>query len=400
MRIGYFTDTFLPRIDGVVSTVHEHSQTLSSKGHKVIIYAPTYPNVNKDENLNGVIIKRQPSIPFPAYKGTRIPFPKTLDIYKSIYKLNPDIIHIHTPGPIGLMGILLAKVLKKPLIGTYHTLFSEALVYASPNAFFKQLGIKVPDKKLFEVQKVDLFFKKITWQTVNKIYSNCDLVIAPSLPIKDLLIKQGFKKNIEVLPSGIDGRIFTPDRIYKKSGFKILHVGRISYEKNVDVILKAFKIILDLLPTTKLIIAGDGPALNDIKDLSYKLDIYKNIEFTGFIDRGNLPKLYKEADVFVTASTMETLGLVVLEAMSCGLPVVAVNKYALPWLVKNNKNGFIIKPFSETEMAEGLIKILNNKTLATKFSKQSIKFAQNYNISDIIVKLENIYEKLLIPFTS
>jgi glycosyltransferase involved in cell wall biosynthesis len=394
MKIAYFTDTFLPRIDGIVSTVHEHTQILTTMGHEVIIYAPTYPGFDKNQNINNVVIKRQPSIPFPAYKGTRIPFPKTFKIYQSLVKLDPDVIHIHTPGPIGLMGILISKVLKKPLVGTYHTLFSETLVYASPNELFKKLGIKIPNKKTFENQKIGLFFKKLTWETVNKIYSNCNLVLAPSLPIKKLLIEQGFKKNIRVLPSGIDTRLFSTGKNIHKHSLKILHVGRISYEKNVDVVLKAFQIVLNSLPSAQLIIAGDGPALEDMKKLSKKLGIYKNIEFIGFINRINLPKLYKTADVFVTASTMETLGLVVLEAMSCGLPIVAVNKYALPWIVKNNQNGFIVKPFDKIVMSEKIIQILKDKTTAKKFKKKSVEIAHKYEVQKIIRKLELIYQNL------
>ncbi len=131
MKIACFTDTFLPRIDGITFTVYEHSQVLSQMGHKVRIYAPAYPKREKNEKLNGVTIERHPSVPLLTYGGARIPFPKTFEMYKSIKKFNPDIIHFHTPGPIGLMGIILAKILKKPLVGTYHTLFSEALIYAS-----------------------------------------------------------------------------------------------------------------------------------------------------------------------------------------------------------------------------------------------------------------------------
>jgi len=272
MKIAYFTDTFLPRIDGVTFTVYEHSQMLSKMGHKVRIYAPSYPERKKNENLNGVNVERHPSIPFPTYKGARIPFPKSFDMYKSIKKFNPDLIHFHTPGPVGLVGIILSKILKKPLVGTYHTLVSEALIYASPNEFFKLLGISVPNGRRAKTNKVNHLAKRITWQTVNKIYNQSDLVIAPSGPIKDLLISQGFEKKIEVLSSGINTKIYFPG-LKNKEKYTILHVGRIGYEKNTDVVIKSFKLVLQEIPKAKLVVAGDGPALGDLKQLSKKLKI-------------------------------------------------------------------------------------------------------------------------------
>lgn len=398
MKIAYFTDTFLPRIDGITFTIFEHSQSLSLKGHKIKIYAPSYPKDNKVQHQNGITIERHPSIPFPAYKGTRIPFPKTWSMYQSIKKFNPDIVHFHTPGTIGLMGILLAKILKKPLIGTYHTLFSESLVYASPQEFFKQLGITVPNIKIDKSNTGNAFAKKITWQTVNKVYSQSDLVLAPSPPIKDLLISQDFKKKIEIISSGIDTQTYSPSPKIN-DGYTILHVGRIGYEKNVDVIIKSFKLVLKEIPQAKLIIAGDGPALKELKELSRKLGVNKNIKFTGFVSRKDLPSLYTSASVFFTASTFETLGLVILEAMSSGLPIVAVDKYAVPWLVKQNENGFLAKPSNKKELSRYLVRILKDKKLAKRLGKNSRKFATAHDTKKTVIKLENIYKKAILDYS-
>jgi glycosyltransferase involved in cell wall biosynthesis len=394
MRIAYFTDTFLPRVDGVSSTVFEHSQSLARRGHQVFIYAPKYPNHSLDNHIDNITIKRQPSIPFPAYEGARIPFPKTLEIYKSIKKFDPDIIHIHTPHTIGILGILIAKILKKPIIGTYHTLYSETLIYISPNILLKKLGIETQNKNFLGNKKADDLFKDLASKTINGVYNNCDLVITPSLPIKQLLIDQELKKSIEVLPTGINNRLFFRDSKYQKTGLKIIHVGRISYEKNIDIVIKSFQIILETIPQARLILVGDGPALSEIKELSKKLHIEKSVDFIGQVARTKLPHFYSQADVFVTASTMETLGLVVLEAMSCGLPIIAVNKYALPWLVKNNKNGFLVKPFDFVNMAKMTIKILADKKIASKFGRASAKYSTNYNISKIIDRLERLYKSL------
>lgn len=397
MKIAYFTDTFLPRIDGITFTIFEHSQGLSLKGHKIKIYAPSYPKKNKIQHINGITIERHPSIPFPAYKGTRIPFPKTWSMYKSIKKFNPDVIHFHTPGTIGLMGILLAKILRKPLIGTYHTLFSESLVYASPQEFFKQLGISVPTLKVSKTNTANEFAKKLAWQTVNKIYSQSDLVLAPSSPIKDLLISQDFKKKIEIISSGINTQTYSPSPKINNE-CTILHVGRIGYEKNVDIVVKSFRLVLKEIPQAKLIIAGDGPALKELKELSRKLGIYKNIKFTGFVGREDLPNLYKSASVFFTASTFETLGLVILEAMSSGLPIVAVDKYAVPWLVKQNENGFLAKPSNKKELSNYLVRILKDKKLAKRLGENSRKFATAHDTKKTVVKLENIYKKVILDY--
>ena len=394
MRIAYFTDTFLPRVDGVTFTILGHSQILSSRGYKIRIYAPSYSKRAKTESIKNIIIERHPSIPLPTYKDAHITFPKTLSMYKSLKNFNPDVIHFHTPGTVGLLGILLAKVLKKPLIGTYHTFFSETLMYASPKELLKLLNIKLPDFHASKKEGENSFAKEFTSRVVNKIYNQSDLIIAPSLPVKEILKKQGIKKNIEVLPSGIDTTTFFPNRNKKKEKI-ILHVGRIGYEKNIDVVIKVFKRVLKEIPDAKLIIAGDGPALPDLRKLSSEIKITQNIEFMGMLDRKNLPQLYRNASVFITASTMETLGLVVLEAMASGLPIVAVDKYALSWLIKHSENGFLVKPFDETTMSKYLVEILKNKILCKNMGIKSRKLAITYDVKKVVVKIEKIYKDLI-----
>ena len=142
-----------------------------------------------------------------------------------------------------------------------------------------------------------------------------------------------------------------------------------------------------------LSIVGEGPALFALKNEVARLHLQDKVAFHGFLAHAELRKVYEQHDLFLTASTMETQGLVVLEAMACGLPCVGVAAYALPELIQNERNGFIVEPFAPQEMAQQALKILNKQTLYQRFSEQSIEIAKGHDIHSCAEKLELIYKK-------
>jgi glycosyltransferase involved in cell wall biosynthesis len=168
-------------------------------------------------------------------------------------------------------------------------------------------------------------------------------------------------------------------------------VGRISYEKNCDIVLNAFAIILKNIDAT-LDIIGDGPALNSLKAQAKDLHLENKVHFPGFIPHSALPGVYRNYDLFLTASTMETQGLVVLEAMAGGLPCIGVRSFALPELIHDGKNGFICDPYNHIEIAEKAILLLSDHRLYSIFSKQSIIIAKRHDIYKSAKELEAVYE--------
>jgi len=373
MKIAFFTDTFVPQTNGVVTSILNSTDRLARNGHKIMIFSPKIgKGLNLHKNIKVVELKSFNLL--PKYKEMEVRIPTFIKVLKNIRNFNPDVIHIHTPFGIGYEGFLCSKLLKKPLVGTYHTLLPD---------FLKHVSLAGLEKKEQT--------KNLTWKYSNLFYNRCDMVITPSNIIKKELKKHGLNSRIEVVSNGVDLNKFYR-KIIKNKKITILHVGRISYEKNVDVVLQAMKIV-SLYNKIKFIIVGGGPDLEKLK--KYAEGINLDVEFTGVIKNENLAGYYNKANIFVTASTIETEGIVILEAMACGLPIVGVNKLAIPEIVKNGKNGFVANENEPEDIAKYLIKLIKSKGLRNKLGRNSIKIARKYSLDNSVRKLENIYYSFL-----
>lgn len=406
MKIVHFSDAFFPNINGVTYSVDQFTQS-QAKDNEVRIYAPAYTRGRMMERRGKVDIRRYYSLPIPTYKDAHLTVPDLLDIYKSMSVMDPDIIHFHTPGSLGLVGVLMAKIMNLPLVGTYHTLFSEVLDYVSVR---RRL-----DKYLAAIDKaaagvgMDLGLlrngekneteestaQKLTWTVVNRIYNYSDKIVCPSQAIKrELVVRNIDQDKLAVINNGLDIKRFWPKKSYRM-GNRILHVGRLGFEKNVDVVIRAFSQIQAQLPRMSLVIAGDGPAKKELEKLAGELNLKNRVKFLGMVRRDKLPGVYRGADIFVTASDMETLGLVVLEAMASGLPVVAVDKYAMKDMVINGSNGFRVMPGDYQAMAEKILKLVASEELRAEMGEKSRKMSEKYSLEEMHVHLEKIYRKLV-----
>ncbi|MHB1275329.1 MAG: glycosyltransferase [Candidatus Humimicrobiaceae bacterium] len=377
MNIAIFSDTFYPRIDGIVITLLNSIQLLAEKGHKIKLYVPNYKNIKIREFHKNISIERHGSFKLIGYPNFRLAMPVPPKVTKSILSFKPDIIHVHTPGSLGIIGIICAKKYKIPLIGTYHAYLTAFLVCISPN------------KKINKSDKKHLS-SKIIWRLSNYFYDKCDLVIVPSESMKKEIKKSGLKAEVIFLSNGLNLDKFSQKKKYNNEA-KLLHVGRISFEKNIDIIIKSVGILSMEFPDIKLDIVGDGPALKNLELMTKKFDLEKNIHFLGFIDNNKLNEIYKEHDIFITASAIETQGIVILEAMASGLPIVGVNKSAIPDYVKNNVNGYTVEPFNAREMSEKIKTLYINRKLREDFGKKSAELVKEHDVNDVINKLESLY---------
>ena len=408
MRILYFSDTFLPKIDGITVSIKNFSELLSLRGHEFIICAPAYGQDDFERLNDKIKIERFLSVSLPSYPDVKVVVPSRSRIKKIIKQFQPDLIHIHTPGMLGLYALNVADMLGIPVIGTYHTLVSEQEGYLSVYRLLKldKLFLKVSRfdklniKDLFKLLKTDSFNinKKVILKLCNYFYDRCDLILSPSHLLKDQLLEFGIKKPVKVISNGLDlARFQGQVKQLNSHSPKLLHVGRISYEKNCDVVIQAFKLINEKLPESTLTIIGDGPALGSLKVLVTKLGLDAKVTFTGLVPHTELHTYYPKFDLFVTASTMETQGLVVLEAIACGLPAVGVKAFAIPELIKEGKNGYNAKPFQHTEMAELALKVLGSPELYSEFSKNSLEVSKDHDL-DCVTKMETTYSEISSKF--
>lgn len=415
MKIAIFTDEYFPSTNGIVISILNSTNLLAKKNNKIKIFAPKYKKESKIKQHKNISIERFPSVSLATYKDVKIVFPRISKIKRLVDEFKPDIIHIQTPGSLGIAGLIYAKKFDIPCIGTYNTLVSQQLMYLSPYRLTKldkfvemykavmyrkrksgDTGKLLKNKDRY-IKKVlsEGFAKKIIWKLTKYIYNQCDLISVPSEAIKRELINHGFTKPIKVISNGILLDKFVPKKRRSAKHIKLLHVGRISYEKNIDIIIKSFNILLKRHPFLTLTIVGDGPALNSLKDMVKKLDMTANIRFTGNMPHNKLCGIYNQHDIFLTASTMETQGLVILEAMACGMPIVGVNRYAIPDLVLHKKNGFIAKPFDIMGISKFVMKLIKNKSLKEEYGKNSIKLAKEHDLYNTVSQLYEAYNELI-----
>lgn len=427
MRIAIFTDTYLPDKNGVVASVDRFSRLMADEGHKIIIFCPKGGHF-KDKKYPNIIIRRYVSITAPSYKDMQLALPFIWTAVRDLKEFNPDVVHIQTPLGIGWIGIWATKILKIKNIQTYHTYIPDFLVYLSPKTL---LGInKITDyissssTKLFQslanletIEENKIAEKFVTglansvkeiFEKENKnskasdrfgrdftrvVYNRADLVLTPSDAMKKVLKKQGIKTKVEVVSNGIDFDYFKKKTDYGIKN-KLVHIGRLGYEKNVDIVIKAFDIAHQKNPNIKLDIFGFGPAEKSLRDLVDGLGLSGNIKFHGAYDIKDLSQKLFDYDCFVTASTVETQGIVVLEAMASGLPVIGVNKLALPDVVKNGKNGYLVKPNDPRDMASKILKVLESDKKLAEFGRMSLEIARQHEIIKCKDKMLEIYEKI------
>jgi len=382
MKIGFFTDYYLPSGAGVTVSIETFRKEMEKRGHKVFIFAPASKNY-KDKNPN-------------VYRFKSLTLSKARDLYlalpflpekrkiQEVLNLKLDIIHAQSPFSLGFLGKYVAIRQKIPFIYTHHTHLEEyAKFYLKENFFTPSLAK--------------------TWTTFFCNLSNP--IITPSEKIKKVLQNYGVKNKIFVLPTGVDLSVFK--KIAKQKSLlrkklnidqksKILmFVGRMEAEKNPLFLIEALKEVLKKRNDVFLIMIGTGPYEKKAKELAEKLGIERFVRCTGRVPYEEIPSFYQGSDIFSFPSLTETQGIVVLEAEAAGLPVVVLKDDVFAGIVKDGKNGFIIKKQKPEVFAASLLKILDDKKLYNKFSKASQKIAKSFSKEKQAKKLLDIYKKSL-----
>ncbi|MDD6879351.1 MAG: glycosyltransferase family 4 protein [bacterium] len=336
MRIGLFTDTYPPYINGVSTSVFSLKQALEKAGHQVFLVTVNPDNMKYKYEENGKIIKL-PGVPVRIY-DYRLTGIYPIRVINKIKKWKLDVIHSHTEFGVGTFARLIAKQLNIPLVHTYHTMYEDYVHYITKGYFKKS------SKKL-----VEYLTKFYCDTTANEL-------IVPTKKTWDLF-KEKYKmnKNIYIIPSGMNLERFYKEKInaeelktirkkinVNKSDFILLFVGRIGKEKNIEFLLDCHKDLKKTIHNLKLIIVGDGPEKEEIEN-KVKKDKLDGVIFTGMVPWNQIQNYYALSDIFVTASTTETQGLTVIEAMAAGTVPVCINDDSFKLTVIDDLNGRIFK---------------------------------------------------------
>jgi len=382
MRIGIFTDFYKPSINGVTNSVENFRVELEKRGHEVFIFAPNIPGYKKERK-----VYRLPSVDEFSPKNSPIAIPIMPIISRVIKPLKLDIIHTQIPFPVGYLGHRAAQKLNIPEVHTYHTHLTEYAHYF-PSEILQPL-VKFGLKKIVKV-----------------FCNNCDVVVAPSTAIKDLLKSYGVRSPIIVNQSGIklnEFRKLTPEEKHKLfSQYQIpenenilLFAGRLAPEKNILFLINTFRKIIKTEPETYLIIAGGGPSEEMLRQKVTELGLENQVKITGFLEKELMSKFFGAADIFVFPSLTETQGLVICEALASELPVVAINAMGQKDLIKNNVNGFLVAN-RQVDFAEKILDLIHRPSLRNRIIHAAKISSKQFSVEKRTDKLISIYQKTIV----
>jgi 1,2-diacylglycerol 3-alpha-glucosyltransferase len=392
MRIGIFTDTYPPYINGVSTSIAMLEKALEKKGHQVFIVTVNTESIGyKYENENKII--RIPGIPIGIY-DYRLTGIYPLRAIEKIKRWNLDVIHSHTEFGVGTFARIIAKQFDIPLVHTYHTMYEDYIHYIT-GGYFAKSGKKI----------VEYLTKFYCDKTATEL-------IVPTKKTYDLF-KEKYKvnRNVHIIPTGIEIERFYKENYDKKEikdlklsiglkeeDFVIMFVGRLGKEKNVDFLIKNHHSVVKHNKNAKLVIIGHGPDADSFHKLTLKEKIDSNIIFTGKVPWEDISKYYQFADIFTTASKSETQGLTVIEAIAASVPVVCINDESFKDVIIDDLNGYLFD--NKKDYVKSIIKIMDDKELYERLSNQgriSAELHSSKYFAEKVLDVYNIAIKDIVP---
>lgn len=346
MRITLVTDTFLPEVNGVTTVLAVMREGLRARGHDVLVVAPRYPTAAEDED--GVI--RRASMPFPGYEQVRLSLPIGFDVGAALDRYKPDVVHVITEGPLGGIGRRYARRRGLPLVTSFHTDF--------PRYAARYLG-------RWAVGPAQRYLRSF--------HGAAHHTQTPSAETRNELVAQGISQAV-VWGRGVDTELFTPQRrrVPRTSdhAVTVLHVGRLAVEKDVETLIASFIDAQAMLGhSAKFVVAGDGPKGAEVRR---RLPFAKHL---GFLKRTVLADLYADADLFVFPSPTETCGLVALEAMAAGLPVIASDSGGVLENLRDGLNGRTVRAGDPAAFAQAIVAMVRDEATRTAQGQAARAFA-------------------------
>lgn len=364
MRVGLFTDTYFPQVSGVATSIRTLKEELEKEGHEVYIFTTTDKHVKRFEDPT---IIRLPSVPFVSFTDRRVVYRGLISSYKIAKEYHLDIIHTQTEFSLGLLGKMVGKALRIPVVHTYHTQYEDYVSYIANGKIIRPSMVK---------------------PLLRGYLKDLDGVICPSRIVLNLL--EGYEVTIpkRVIPTGIALENYVREDIKKEDvaalrkelaisddETMLLSLSRVSYEKNIQAIIHQLPAVLSENSRIKLVIVGDGPYLQALKELAVTLGVEDHVVFTGMIAHDQVGLYYKACDFFISASTSETQGLTYIESLASGKPIIAHGNPYLDDLITDKMFGTLY--YAESELSDAIIDAI----LETPQMNQRLLDEKRYEIS-------------------
>ena len=384
MRIGIFTDTYTPFINGVTTSVLMLKKALERRGHIVYIVTVNAENMKYQVESGGKVL-RIPGIPIGIY-DYRLTGIYPIKAIRMIKKWNLDVIHSQTEFGIGTFARIISKQLHIPLVHTYHTMYEDYVHYIT-HGYFNRSSKKI-------VAYLTLFYSD---KTIS------ELVVTTKKAYE--LFKQKYKvnRNVYIVPTGIDVEKFYKEKnskinVIKKrkelsigsDDFVILFVGRVASEKNIELLLSSMRSFINTSSKIKLLVVGDGPDMDRYKNYVSKNKLDEVVIFAGKVPWNKINEYYLISNCFATASHTETQGLTVIEAMAASLPVVCIDDESFTDTVIDGLNGLVFN--SKREYKKCILKLFQDKDLFKKLSSQARISAETHSSKYFAEQILDVYK--------
>jgi len=369
VKIAFFTETFLPKVDGIVTRLTKTVQHLVDAGDEVLIFCPE----GAPESWQGARIVGVPAMPLPLYPELKLALPRP-SVSEALEGFGPDLVHVVNPAVLGLGGIWLAKTRNIPLVASYHTHLPKYLEHYG-------MGMLEP----------------LLWELLKAAHNQALLNLCTSTAMVDELSAKGIQ-HTALWQRGVDTELFRPElrtaamrrRLHgghDDTGNLLLYIGRLSAEKQIERI----RPVLEALPDTRLALVGDGP---------YRASLERLFEgtpttFVGYLAGEELASAYACGDAFLFPSSTETLGLVLLEAMAAGCPVVGAARGGIPDIVSDGVNGFLYDPDQEGSLTSAVARLLGAPDTRGSLRRAAREEAERWGWAAATEQLRGYYRQVL-----
>lgn len=369
MRIALFTETFLPKVDGIVTRLRHTVEHLQRNGDQVLVISP-------DGGLTeykGAKIYGVSGFPLPLYPELKLSLPRP-SIGVVLEEFKPDLIHVVNPAVLGLGGLYYAKVMQVPLLASYHTHLPQYLQHYG-------LGM----------------LEGVMWELIKASHNQAELNLCTSTAMVQQLKERGILR-LDLWQRGVDTETFHPDlaswemRKHLSQGHPehplLLYVGRLGAEKEIERI----KPVLEAIPNARLALVGDGPNRSVLE----KHFADTPTHFVGYLTGKKLGSAFASADAFIFPSRTETLGLVLLEAMAAGCPVVAARSGGIPDIVQDGVNGYLFNPEDEQGAIAATVRLLSQQSERETLRKNARDEAERWSWAAATRQLQNYYRSVVL----
>ncbi|NIM04788.1 MAG: glycosyltransferase [Armatimonadetes bacterium] len=378
MRIALFSECYSPIVNGVVVAVSTLRQELLRLGHQVYLFAPRYPGYQETEPN----IFRFPSISLPTNPRYPLGIPLfSRDLSTHLRDFAPEVVHSHSLFGMGRAAKKAAHRQQARLVFTYHTLLEDYSHYVPlPQPLVRWLARRVS----------------------RSFADRADFIIAPGPAAQQALRSYGVVNPVEIIPTGADLSLAEESfssPIRQRWGIPeeaplVAFAGRIAKEKNLELLLTAFKEILSRLPAAHLLLIGGGPWEDEIQRLASRLNLSKAVHISGFLPRREVFHALKHAQLFAFPSLTDTQGIVVIEAMACGLPVVATESGAVAEILRNGEEGLVVEATAE-RFAQALSRVLQDTKERREMGEKARQRAQQFSSARCAEQVLEVYRRAI-----